>query len=194
MRRGAAQGSFREGRIMEEKMMTRRDLVIAVAGVLGVSALQCFESQDAYAVIGSEPIAKTAAQLWAEAEMKARIQGCEVEYGLTPGNSPVPLSRVTGSIQSEMVFLFGQPDYITAYASYEVSSANRITSLYTAGLYGGASSATQLHYNKTILDNGRTMALYYTAVMQNYIGLNQGVSVYAEFGVSGGKAIRVTTM
>ena len=93
-----------------------------------------------------------------------------------------------------MQLIFGIPDYITAYANYEVSSANRITTLYTAGLYGGHSTPNQLHYNKTILDNGRTMAIYYTAVLQNYAGLNQGVNVYAEFGVDGGKSIQVTLM
>ena len=165
--------------------VTRRVFLLA-----GTSALlgACLTPYSAFGDIGGTGLQteKTAAELWAEAVQKAHEQGCLVEYDLAPSNKPIPLSRVNGTIQSKMQLIFGIPDYITAYANYEVSSANRITTLYTAGLYGG--------HSKTILDNGRTMAIYYTAVLQNYAGLNQGVNVYAEFGVDGGKSIQVTLM
>lgn len=131
----------------------------------------------------------TAEELWELAVSQAEAQNSEIFLNEIPEETPRPTasSKEVSGKASTTITVAGQLETIQAVAVYTVSSENRITGLSDAWLSCTASQVGHTYFSYTFLDSNRTLAVQYTATITNYADFSQVLSVYAEFGTSGGR-------
>lgn len=168
--------------------LSRRDFLVAAG--LGVASFAAFPQvafADALPVRG-----KSADELWAEAVARAEANGDTVVYGLRPHAHPIPAGvKKTGRV-SCADGVVGVPEQITAVAVYDVNDSNRIWKFYDAWVHGTQSTVSNLYFDYTIADGGRSLIVNYTATFRNYFGFSETLRIYASFGPSGGSYIQVS--
>lgn len=133
----------------------------------------------------------TALELWDCAKCQALREGSEIFENEEPPCETAPLatSMVTGKAETSIT-VEGQPEILQAVAVYDVTTENRINNCRDAWLSCTASQVGHTYYSHTFLDSNRTLAINYSATITNFFGFSQVLTVYAEFGVSGGRFAR----
>lgn len=168
--------------------LSRREFLAAAGfGIVSFAAFPQVAFADTLSGSG-----KSADELWAEAVACAEANGDTVVYGLRPHAYPIPAGvKKTGRV-SCADGVVGVPEQITAVAIYDVNDSNKIWKFYDAWVHGTQSTVSNLYFDYTIADGGRSLIVNYTATFRNYFGFSETLRIYASFGPSGGSFIRVS--
>lgn len=170
--------------------LSRRQFVLAAG--LGAAMLAANPESAFAAVAGEDAAEKTADELWAEAVAKAEKNGDPIYYNQIPHTNPIPQGKKVTGTASETTTVMGIYDRFYAVAVFDVNASNRIWKFYDGWVYAGSSSVVNQYYNYTIADGGRSLVMNYVVTMRNYLGFNQGFSMYASFGPSGSGYLRIS--
>ena len=84
----------------------------------------------------------------------------------------------------------GVPDSIHAVAVYKVTAERRISTLFDTWLSCTTSQVDHTYASYSIIDSGRTLAIYYATTISNYFNSSQALEAYAKFGPSGAQYMR----
>lgn len=131
---------------------------------------------------------------WLEAVTKAKDEGVPVFYDIPCKEeiSTRATSYVSGRASTRLTVLI-YPDVLSAIATYDVSSENRIVRFRTTWLTLNMGSIENSTYNYTIIDSGRTLAVQYVATFREFAtGNARSGNAYAEFYPSGSGTMRMT--
>lgn len=132
---------------------------------------------------------------WLEAVAKAEEEGVPVFYDIPceEEKSIRATSYVSGHATTGLTILV-YPDTLSAIATYDVSSENRIVRFRTTWLTLVMGSIVNSTYNYTIIDSGRTLAVQYVATFKEFhTGVTRSGNAYAEFFPGGSGILRMTT-
>ncbi len=156
-------------------------VLLAPKDALAISPVR---SSSADAFISLED-GSSAQEKWDEAVRRAREEGGEVFFGQEcegqeSGISTCSSSRTVNA--SKGLYIGAVYDTVIISANYGVTSANRISPFNWAKIYCSASSVASSSYDRAVLDNGRTIALYFHAEIKGVGGWPTYVGdFYAEF-------------
>lgn len=131
----------------------------------------------------------TPEELWELAVSQAEAQNGKVFLNEAPQAFPrsITSTREVSGRADTTITVAGQPEVVQAIAVYSVSDEDRIIGLNDAWLSCTASQVGHTYVSHAFLDSNRTLAINYTATITNYIDFSQVLTVYAEFGILGGR-------
>lgn len=136
----------------------------------------------------------TARELWENASNQAVLENSIITYNYSDGKTDRQLPKTTRtrktSQASTALTVAGVPDSIHAVAVYNVTSEQRNSTLYDTWLSCTTSQVGHTYASDSIIDSGRTLAIYYAATISNYFNFSQALEAYAEFGTTGARYMR----
>lgn len=136
----------------------------------------------------------TAKELWENASNQAIVENGNITYKYSDGKTNRQLQKNTRtrktSQASTALTVAGVPDSIHAVAVCKVTAEHRISTLYDTWLSCTTSQVGHTYASDSIIDSGRTLAIYYVATISNYFNFSQALEAYAEFGPSGARYMR----
>lgn len=168
--------------------LTRRDFIASTALLMGGLALTpspvfaLSNTADGHLELEGSAAAR---DKWARAVSRAEQEGGLIFEGVdcqVLSGDPLPIAGARTVSVSKNQVIGPIYDTVIISANYAVTSANKISPFNWATISCSASSISSSHYDRAVLDNGRTNAIHYHAEIKaaggwpTYVG-----DYYAEF-------------
>ena len=172
--------------------VTRRFFL--AAGLAAFSSLIISPSEgNALLSEDNAPTETLAYQMWKQAEEQALQEGATIETGelLEPNQDEENLRGAITSVATKYIYTAPLPNYLHVAAVYNVvsGSPNRISAVNNVYAYFTTGTVSNAYYSRTIIDGGRTLAVYCSGVVTVLSNINIGFDAYAEFYASGANYI-----
>lgn len=125
---------------------------------------------------------------------RIRVENSNITYKYSDGKNNRQLQKTTRtrktSQASTALTVAGVPDSIRAVAVYKVTAERRISTLFDTWLSCTTSQVGHTYASYSIIDSGRTLAIYYATTISNYFNSSQALEACAKFGPSGARYMR----